>query len=68
MVGSVIDLKKGDRVLYEGKEYHVFDVVITCPCAMGDTQHHPSIDLVLVDLGGGLKVPRYKVKIVEPRE
>jgi|GEM_PF-4287322 len=53
MSGLVPDfIKKEKNVLYEGKLVKVLDWHFTCPCAIGNTNHHPTDDLLMVHLEG----------------
>ncbi|MFA6524021.1 MAG: HD domain-containing protein [Candidatus Paceibacterota bacterium] len=41
---------KKRNILYKGKFTKVLDHSISCPCAIGQTHHHPSEDLLMVEL------------------
>jgi hypothetical protein len=43
-------IEKGKEVLYEEMPRKVIDYYFSCPCAIGDTHHHPSEDLLMVNL------------------
>ena len=68
MSGKVPDfIKKGENVSYEGQPVKVIDYHFTCPCAIGQTNHHPSEDLLMVELEGIGPTP-YSYKTFGPIE
>lgn len=42
--------KNGTEILYKNKPIKVLSHYFTCPCAIGDTHHHPEADLLMVIL------------------
>lgn len=55
-------IKKGRTVLYKKRRVIVTDYYFTCPCAIGDKDHHESDDLLMLKLKGVGNVPDFKVE------
>lgn len=55
-------IEKGKKVLYENTERIVEDYHFSCPCAIGQTNHHPSDDLLMVKFKGEKDFTPYDYK------
>ena len=44
--------KDGTEVLYKDKPVRILGHYHTCPCAIGMTDHHPSDDILMIELDG----------------
>ncbi len=61
-------IKKGGKVIYQEKEVIVKSWYFTCPCAIGNTNHHPSDDLLMLRIKDIGDVPEKDVKPVEKKK